>query len=72
MHEVDVPRAVVPNHVGSFTFTDTAVGSEDARKLIGDQKLDDATCHLKGATGDNQDLDRNILSLLTEQQFFPT
>ena len=50
----------------SDSGADTAVESEDVRNMIGEQKLADATCHLKGATGDSKDLDRNILSLVTE------
>ena len=45
----------------SDSGADTAVESEDVRNMIGEQKLADATCHLKGATGDSGDL-----SLMTE------
>ena len=63
-----------PNHEEYENLLERAVAlnekvkseSEDVRNMIGEQKLADATCHLKGATGDSKDLDRNILSLVTE------
>ena len=65
-HEVREDDVMLEIMSISDSGADTAVESEDVRNMIGEQKLADATCHLKGATGDSQDLDRNILSLVTE------
>ena len=65
-HEVREDDVMLEIMAISDSGADTAVESEDVRNMIGEQKLEDATCHLKGATGDSQDLDRNILSLVTE------
>ena len=45
---------------------DTGVEISEVRQIIGDQRLSDASCLLKGATGTSDDLARNILSIVKE------
>ena len=45
---------------------DTGVEISEVRQIIGDQRLSDASCLLKGATGTSNDLARNILSIVKE------
>ena len=45
---------------------DTGMEISEVRQIIGDQRLSDASCLLKGATGTSDDLARNILSIVKE------
>ena len=45
---------------------DTGVEISEVRQIIGDQKLSDASCLLKGATGTSYNIARNILSIVKE------